>query len=77
MGHKRAKQVDICTERKKETANNGLQHKKRQNEEIKNKYRKIVVIKLKMLNKKGDKRKSVTESSGLFPLALNPGTDAF
>jgi hypothetical protein len=43
VGQEKAKQVDICTERKRETGNNGLWHKKRrENEKSKNKDKKIV-----------------------------------
>jgi hypothetical protein len=41
VGQERAKQVAIWTERKREIGNNGLQHKKRgENEESKNKDKK-------------------------------------
>jgi hypothetical protein len=61
-----------------EIGNNGLQHKKRENEKNKNKDKKIVVIKLKILSKKGGKiENQFTESSRIIPLASNPGTSTF
>jgi hypothetical protein len=56
IGARMVKQVDIWTERKMEISKNGFQDKeRRENEESKNKDKKMVVIKLKMLNKKGEK----------------------
>jgi hypothetical protein len=54
MWQERAKQIDIWTERGREVGSSILQHKKRrESEESKNKDKKVVVIKLKILNKKG------------------------